>query len=58
MDRRIVLKFMGKNEYFEKKDSNLNKNDENTAKIGLFWFSQDYSKIIKIEGIQEIRNKK
>ena len=27
---------------------------EGTAQIGLFWFSQDYSKIIRIEGRQEI----
>ena len=30
--------------------------EKNTAQIGLFWFSQDYSKIIRIEGKQEISN--
>jgi len=29
---------------------------ENTARIGLFWFSQDYTKIIRVEGELEISN--
>ena len=29
---------------------------ENTVRIGLFWFSKDYAKIIRIEGEQEISN--
>jgi len=39
-------------------NSDLNKQGikETPAKIGLFWFSQDYTKIIKIEGEQEINS--
>jgi len=29
---------------------------ESSARIGLFWFSQDYKKITKIEGEQELSN--
>jgi len=29
---------------------------ESTVRIGLFWFSHDYSKIIRIEGEKEISN--
>ena len=36
------------------KKSNLQRFKENAARIGLFWFSQNYTKIIKIEGEQEI----
>jgi len=35
-------------------EPNLQQFKENTARIGLFWFSQDYTKIIKIEGQQEL----
>jgi hypothetical protein len=30
--------------------------NDDIARIGLFWFSQDYAKIIKIEGVLEINN--
>jgi hypothetical protein len=47
---------MNENKLFEKvlEEANLRQLKENTARIGLFWFSQDYTKIIKIEGEQEI----
>ena len=34
----------------------LNRVIENTVRIGLFWFSQDYSTIIRSEGEREISN--
>ena len=43
-------------EEFLKSEYGLQPLKENTARIGLFWFSQDYTKIIKIEGEQEISN--
>jgi hypothetical protein len=30
--------------------------EESNSRIGLFWFSQDYSKIIKIEGERKLSN--
>jgi|SRR5215510_11394635 len=31
--------------------------EESFSRIGLFWFSNDYKEIIRIEGVQEIDNK-
>jgi hypothetical protein len=45
-------KVMMQNELFEK--SNLQRLKEGIAQIGLFWFSKDYTSIIRIEGEREI----
>ena len=49
---------MNENKLFEKvlKEANLRQLKENIARIGLFWFSQDYTKIIKSEGEREVSN--
>jgi len=37
-------------------ETSLSPLKENTVRIGLFWFSNDYSEVIRIEGERELSN--